>query len=449
MSNLALLGGSQAITKSFVGENGIRPFIPNVTDAAVETIKEMLQSGQLSVNPIVQEFEENFKKYLGVKFALCQCSGTMSIQAGLFGMGIGRGDEVIVPSFTFFATATPVLTLGAIPVFADVDADSHTLSPKAIEEKITPNTKAIVLVHTWGNPADMDGIMALAKKYNLKVLEDCSHAHGAEYKGKKVGTFGDAAAFSFQGEKLMAAGEGGILVTNDENVIFRAAALGSYERLRGQSFFAGTDTPDATNLHSAYNGTALGMKLRPFPISMAIVNEELKRLDERNAVRNKNGEYLDQLLSDLPCFKPLKVLDGAKRVYAYHYVNYDENLNHGIMLHTVMKALAAAGAAVGGCGYGALHTSPAFTQLDGNWPKCYPNAPVQEAPILPVTEQLRQTSIMIAPRFEDPNQEVVEQYAEAYHKVLSATDELLKYQSEHLAELEELKPKTGRSRNMI
>lgn len=453
MANLAILGGNKTVTKPVVGENGIVGFIPNVNEKAMATIQELLKNGQLSVSPIVPEFEAKFKEYIGAKFALCQCSGTMSIQAGLFAMGIGRGDEVIVPSFTFFASATPILTLGGVPVFADVDKDTHCITAEEIEKKITPKTKAIVIVHVWGNPCDMDAIMAVAKKHNLKVLEDCSHAHGAEWNGKKIGSFGDVGVFSFQGEKLMASGEGGILVTSDEEIIFRAAALGSYERLGGQTFLSSDELASRNglpNIHSTYRGTALGMKLRPYPVSIAIAASELERLDERNAIRNANAKYLDKCLSDIDCIIPLKTLDPAERVYSYHYMRYDADLNNGIMRQTFLKAMAAEGVAIGSCGYGALHYAPAFTQLDGNWPQCYPNAPEKDAPSLPVTEMLRQSAFMAGPRFEDPNsKEVIEQYAEAYHKVISSTDEMLQYQKENYEELAAAQAQTGRSRNML
>ncbi len=450
MAQLALLGGPKAVTKSVIGENGIASFVPKINDRARARINELLDKGEISESKVFIEFEERFKNYIGTRYALCQCSGTMSIQAGLFGLGVGRGDEVIVPSFTFFATATPVLTLGATPVFADVDPDSHNLDPADIERKITPKTKAIVVVHVWGNPADMDGIMAIAKKHNLKVLEDCSHAHGAVYRGKKVGSIGDVAAFSLQGSKLMYGGEGGILVTSDEDVYFRAASLGAYERLYGFGIYAALETAKIDNIYKKYKNTALGMKLRAHPLSIAIANSELDDLDARNVIRNTNAEYLNQLIGDIDCIKNVKVYEGAERVYGYHYMRYDHELNHEIRRETFLKALVAEGVTVGACGYGHLHCDPAFTQLDGNWPHCYPNAPEKTPVSLPVTEYLGDTVFMAAPRFEDPNgKEAIEQYAEAYHKVIAATDDLKKYEAEHADELAAMKPRSGRSINIV
>lgn len=444
MAKLALLGGEKSFTLSTAS------VFPQVNEKGRARVNQIMESGNLSQDKIVGEFEERFKNYVGAKYAVCQSSGTMSIQAGLFGMGIGRGDEVIVPSYTFFLSVSPIVTLGATPVFADVDLDTQLIDPKSIEEKITPKTKAIIVVHTWGNPCDMDAIMAIAKKHNIKVLEDCSHAHGAEYKGKKIGTIGDVGCFSFQASKLMYAGEGGILVTDDEDIYFRTVSLGTYERLAGYYGFADSPAASERNPYRKYKASTLGMKLRAHPLGIAIADSMLDELDERNNIRDTNGRYFDKAISDIECIKQLKVLDGAKRLYSYHYLRYVPELNHGISLHTVLKALAAEGLIVGSCGYGRLHLEPAYTQVDDNWPLCYPDAPERNLGTLPVSEYLNTTAFMAAPRFENPNcTDVLDQYAAAYHKVFSATEELLQYEQEHAEEIAAIKAKTGNSINLV
>jgi len=450
MSKLALFGGSKAVTKSLIGENGIASFVPKINDKARATILDLLDKGEISESPVVTDFEARFKDYIGTRFALCQCSGSMSIFAALFGLGIGRGDEVIVPSFTFPTSATTILPLGAVPVFADVDPDSHCIDAADIEKRITPKTKAIVVVHVWGNPCDMDAIMAVAKKHNLKVLEDCSHAHGATYKGKKVGSIGDVGCFSLQGSKLMYGGEAGILTTNDEEVFFRAASLGSYERLYGYGFYADLESTKLESPYKIYKGTALGMKLRVHPLAIAIADSELDHLDERNVIRNRNANHLNELLSDISCINNVKVYDGAERVFGYHYMRYDHELNGGVLRETILKALVAEGVTVGACGYGHLHEDPTFTQVNDNWPKCYPYGEKHDAVYLPITSYLHDTVFMAAPRFEDADGfEAVEQYAEAYHKVIAATDELLRYEKDHADELVAMRPRSGRSINIV
>jgi len=201
---LALLGGQKSIvrTKEELA-------IPVVPEKAYDTVIDMMKKGDISFSPVVGNFERKFADYIGVDYGLCICNGTTSIQAGLFAVGVGAGDEVIVPSFTFWATVGPVIASNAIPVFADVDLELQTLTAETIEKCITPKTKAILVVHTWGTPCEIEPIIELAKKYNLKVIEDCSHAHGATYHGKKVGSFGDVGCFSLQGSKVLPAGEGG------------------------------------------------------------------------------------------------------------------------------------------------------------------------------------------------------------------------------------------------
>ncbi len=444
MAKLALLGGEKAFTLSTAS------VFPQVNEKGRARVNQIMESGNLSQDKVVGEFEERFKEYVGAKYAVCQSSGTMSIQAGLFGIGVGRGDEVIVPSYTFFLSVSPIVTLGATPVFADVDLDTQLIDPKSIEEKITPKTKAIIVVHTWGNPCDMDAIMAIARKHNIKVLEDCSHAHGADLNGKKIGTLGDVGCFSFQASKLMYAGEGGILVTDDEDIYFRTVSLGTYERLAGYYGFADSPAASERNPYRKYKASTLGMKLRAHPLGIAIADSMLDELDERNEIRDTNGKYFDNAISDIECIKQLKVLPGAKRVYSYHYLRYVPELNHGISLHTVLKALAAEGLVVGSCGYGRLHLEPAYTQVDDNWPLCYPDAPERNLGSLPVSEYLNTAAFMAAPRFENPNcTDVLDQYAAAYHKVFSATDELLQYEAEHAEEIAAIKAKTGNSINLV
>ncbi len=180
MKKLALLGGEKSVsceTTDFT--------LPVVAEESYGVIEGILRRGEISFSEVVTEFEKKFAAYIGTRYAFCLPNGTTAIQAALFGAGIGPGDEVIVPSFTFWATVGPVVVNNAIPIFADVDPDSYNLTGETIEKYITPRTKAILLVHVWGVPCDMDSIMAVAAKYGLKVIEDCSHAHGAIYHEKK------------------------------------------------------------------------------------------------------------------------------------------------------------------------------------------------------------------------------------------------------------------------
>jgi len=223
---LAILGGPKVITQH---EKSLFHW-PIVTEEDEQAVIAVLRDGSMSGVGITKQFEQEFAAWQGVKHALAYPNGTMALMTAMWALGVRRGDEIIAPSMTYWASATPVLGLGGIPVFADVDPKTLCLDPADIERHISKRTKLIVPVHYAGHPCDMDAIMAIAKKHNLKVLEDVSHSHGALYKGRMVGTFGHAAAMSMMAGKSFAIGEGGMLVTNDRAVYERAALFANYER---------------------------------------------------------------------------------------------------------------------------------------------------------------------------------------------------------------------------
>lgn len=434
---LALLGGEKSVKR------GLAELSEKiVTQSAREKISEMLKRDEISVSPIVGEFENRFSAYIGVKYGLCVVNGTTAIQAGLFAVGVGAGDEVIVPSFTFWATVGPVVANGAVPVFADVDERTHNLTPESIEKCITPKTKAILLVHVWGNPCDMDGIMGVAKKHGLKVVEDCSHAHGATYGGKKVGSIGDVGCFSMQASKVLAAGEGGILVTDKKEYFDRATVLGQYDRCAG----LGEDSE-----YSRYWLTGYGYKHRVNPLAIAIADANLDRLDALNEVRNRNAETFEALLSELPFVRFQKKEKEANRVYAYHYAQYLPEAFGGLKLSTFLKAVAAEGVVCGSCGYGKLHLAPLYVKegpLGKEFPFTLENFDhCHLAGNLPVTERLSKTAFMAAPRFERATEADIAAYAGAYRKIAEHLDELLEFERrEQVAD--EIK-NNGRSINYV
>lgn len=414
---LALLGGEPCVKKTL--EELSAKLVPA---KAYETISGMLDRGEISGSPLVGKFEKRFAEYIGVKYGNCVVNGTTAIQEALFAVGVKTGDEVIVPSYTFWATVGPVIANGAFPVFVDVDRDTHNLSPEAIEKAITPKTKAILLVHVWGNPCDMDGIMAIARKYDLKVIEDCSHAHGATYKGKKVGSIGDVGCFSMQGSKVLAAGEGGILVTDNKEYYERAQVLGRYECCTKM----GSDSD-----YARYSLTGFGYKHRMNPLAAAIADANLDRMDELNEIRNRNARRFEELLADLPFVRFQKEVEGAEKVFAYHYAEYIPELNGGVKYSTFLSALAKEGVACGFCVYGKLHLSPLYTKdgpLAKEYPFNLPNFPQIGKENLPNTKILGENSFLAAPRFEEATEEDIEQYAKAYHKVAANVQALLEYE---------------------
>lgn len=234
----------------------------------------------------VNKFEESFARYCGVKHGVAVCNGTVAIHLALAALGIGKGDEVIVPSFTMIATAFAVCYTGAVPVFVDADKDTWNIDVSKIEEKITAKTKAIIPVHIFGNPCDMDKISAIAKKHNLYIIEDAAEAHGAEFAGKKTGSFSDIASFSFFANKNLTTGEGGMVVTDNEDY---------YKRCR---YFKNMCFPiDAPRV---YKHDDIGFNYRMSNLHAAIGLAQTEKADEYRAMRIKNAGLYKELLSDCP-----------------------------------------------------------------------------------------------------------------------------------------------------
>src|SRR3989304_10221332 len=185
-----------------------------------------------SYSRFITRFERRFADYIGCKYGLTFCNGTSTIEAAIFALGIKEDDEVLVPSYTFHSSIFPVIAIGAKPIFVDIDETTLTMDAEDLRKKTTDKTRCIVVVHLWGNSAEMDKICAIAKEHNLKIIEDCSHAHGTAWKGKKVGSIGDIGCFSLQGKKPISAGEGGIAVTNDRHLYERMSLYGHFGRIK-------------------------------------------------------------------------------------------------------------------------------------------------------------------------------------------------------------------------
>ncbi len=230
--NLAINGGPKTIDKNFEW--------PVFDETEINAVADVVRSGKWG-NPdcgdIVKSFEDEFAAFCGVKYALTCVNGSVALRLALIASGVRPGDEVIIPPYTFIATSTIVLEANCVPVFVDIDPDTYNLDPEKIEAAITKRTKAIIPVHFAGQACEMDKIMAIAKKHNLKVIEDACHGHGAEYKGKKLGSIGDAGCFSFQSSKNLTCGEGGMVITNDENLYNMMNSLRNVGRVKGGQWY--------------------------------------------------------------------------------------------------------------------------------------------------------------------------------------------------------------------
>ena len=321
--SLSLLGGSPVRTRSFL------PW-PQHGEEEQNSLMELLRSGSWGgYSPKVEEFEAAFAKFHQVKYGICCSNGTVALELALRAVGVVPGDEVIVPPFTFVATATAVLLCGGFPIFVDIDPQTCTLSPAAVEAAITRRTRAMIPVHFGGHPADMDALCAIAEKHKIAIIEDAAHAHGAIWRDSSVGNFGVAAAFSFQAFKLITAGEGGIVLTNSSTVAERVWSYCNQGRRKGMGW------------HEHFT---LGSNYRITGLQAAVLCEQLRRLPGQISTRTENVSYFRELLRS---FRGISLAEDDARVRRHPYylvtLRYDSSFFGGIERDIVIEALRAEG----------------------------------------------------------------------------------------------------------
>ena len=282
-----------------------------IRDEVDAAIQRVIQQGQFILGPDVRALEEEIAAYCGTKHAVGVASGTDAIHLALRACGIGPGDEVITTPFTFVATAETITQCGATPVYADINQKSYNIDPNKIEQKITPRTRAILPVHLYGQAADMDPIVELARKYNLKVIEDCAQALGAEYNGKKVGSIGNAGCLSFFPSKNLGAyGDGGMVVTNELKIAETVSLLGKH------------------GAKNSYYYLLPGFNSRLDTLQAAVLRVKLKRLDKWNELRHEKAALYDQLLSGINEIRPPFVEEFGKSSFNYYTIRLtDPGLN--------------------------------------------------------------------------------------------------------------------------
>ena len=275
---------------------------PFIGDEEIKEVEAVLRSGFIAQGPKVAEFEEKFAEYIGTRHAIATSSGTTALHVALLCAGIGKGDEVITTPFSFAATANSVLYTGGKPVFVDIDPKTYNINAEQIEDAITGKTKAILPVHLYGQPADMDKICKIAEDHDLKVIEDAAQAHGAIYHGRKVGSIGDMACFSFYPTKNITTGEGGIITTDGDAFDKDARAI----RAHGES--------------ERYEHVTLGYNFRMTDIAAAIGVVQLKRLEEFNEKRIENAEYLTEHINSIEGIEPPYVAENVRHVFHQYTV---------------------------------------------------------------------------------------------------------------------------------
>ncbi len=410
MEKLAISGGEKSVTIPRPHE--IWP--PKGNDQELNEIARQrnIDIGIKGKSGPIKDFEELFRDFLegSVKYQVSFNSGTSALFAAYFAIGLQDGDELIGPALTYHAALSPAYVLKANVVLVDVDPHTRCIDASRIERSITEKTRAITVVHQWGHPADMDQIMTIAKKHNLKVVEDCSHAHGSRYKGKMCGTFGDVAIFSLQTNKAIFAGEGGILVTNNEEIHNRATLLGHYrdrsrEEIRDEEY-------------RKYWVTGFGLKLRMSPFNAIVAKLSLARFPELKSNRHKCLKYFNERLAEISYIEPLVIaLDVDMGAWYGFKPLYKKEKLHGISRERLIEILNAEGVEISDPSGPMLSTQPLYSETNS---KMYPSFHKKaNDPILtPVAEMIQDCAVSF-PTFSnyERDKDIIDQYIDAMKKV--------------------------------
>ncbi len=413
MSALAALGGAPVRTRPW-------PSWPDGRDEDVAAVAEVVRSGNWwsYAGDHTRRFEEEFASYHQARYGITVNSGTTALAVALEALEVGPGDEVIVPAYTFQATATSVFLANAVPIFADVEPGTMNLDPVSVASAITPRTRAIIPVHIAGLPADMARLQELARDRGLLVLEDAAQAHGAVWQGRKVGAIGHAGAFSFQASKNLPAGEGGIILTDDEEIAARAASLRDCGRVEGRPF---------------YEHHLLGYNFRITEMQTALLRSRLRHLEVETDLRWRNGRRLTGKLAALPGIEPLDPAPGPgdRRAYHLYPVRLHSGKLGGISRERFMEALQAEGIPCS-AGYGhPLYQNPLFLEQSFRGRGCptschhYAGAVDYRSASCPATEALCQEVIWLFHNLLLGSDADVDDIARAFEKVATGHRELV------------------------
>lgn len=400
----AILGGSKLRTNPW-------PSWP-VWDAREEkAIAKTLASGHWfrGSGKNVAEFEAQYAALTGAKGCLATANGTSALLTSLGAMGVGAGDEVIVTPYTFVASINVILMMNALPVFVDTDRDTFQIDAKKIEAAITPRTTAIMPVHIGGSAADLDTVLQVAAKKNIPVLEDACQAHLGEWRGKKVGTLGQAGCFSFQASKNLNSGEGGAILTNDMDLLEKCYAFHNNSRGRKN-----------TGYDFAY--IARGANLRMTEFQGALLLAQMTRLEEQAKRRDQNAAYLSSMLKEIPGVKPARMYDGCTRnAYHLYMFRYDKEKFGGLDRALFLKAMAAEGIPASP-GYGPLNKEPflKYTLQSRGYQRIYSSQEIahwHERNHCPANDQLCQEAVWLTQNMLIGERSDMEQVAEAVRRI--------------------------------
>lgn len=399
-----------------------------ITEDEAKFAYEMVLRNELSGGtPVVREFEQMWRQRHEVRFAISVINGTSALHSAMFGLGVGPGDEVICPTYTWICSTSPALMLMARPVFCEIDPKTLLIDPQDAFRRITKRTKAIVAVHLWGNVCDMDALMKLSQETGVPIIEDCSHAHGAKYKGRPCGSIGNVGAWSLQGSKPVSAGEGGMVATNDVEVFERACLIGQVNRIAGLDL--------VTDKYKYLQPLGLGYKFRAHPLGIGIASVQTKKLDELNARRSAHIKAVEAGISGIRGLKPVEKYDGAESAGFYGFpIHYTPEEMDGLPKDRFIDALRKEGLRANSNGYPLLHTLPLFakgfdifTQNRGSLctPEMGGDYKGYKVGDFPISEKAC-SNLIFLPVLSDPIEDAAEQVIAAIKKVADHAEDLAK-----------------------
>ena len=410
-TELAILGGPKAVQAP-------APPWPQGTEEIVEAVAGVLRGGSMSETwdrGQVLELEEQFKGYLGSRHAIAVASGTAALDSTIFAAGVEPGDEVITTPLVPGYVVTPILHLNAIPVFVDVDPRTLCIAPEAIEPAITPGTRAIMVVHVNGHPADMDPILEVAARHDLVVIEDCAHSQGSSYRGRPTGTIGQLGAVSLQSIKNLPCGEGGMVVTDDDELYERASLVGHHPVRLDQCLHM--------DRYRRYRQTGLGWNYRMHLLAAAIGLVQMRHFDAMMALRRRNAERISEGLTDVAGVTGTWVMPGCVHTYYAQNLFYEAGELGGVPLGAFLEALRAEGVPAYGIG-DPVHEYPLFQDkvfygkgCPWSCPYAHAERDYQHLSFPNVEAAVNRTFILGVGGFVTEDTAFVEQIIEAFRKV--------------------------------
>jgi len=409
MGKLAINGGNKVREKEY-------PNWPIFGTAERDNLLKVFESGRWWFGKYIKIFEEKFAEFQDAKYGIACCNGTIALEIALLSCGIGAGDEVIVPSYSFIATATAVLKVNAIPIFADINLKTANIDPNDIKKKITKKTTAIIPVHFGGLPCDMDSLKALAKKHNLKLVEDSCHSWGSKWRDKGTGAIGDCGIFSFQMSKNITSGEGGIFISDNKDLAEKAWSYHNCGRKQGKDI---------------YEHYLLGGNFRLTELQAAILLGQLTRLEKQTTKREKNAQYLDEKLREIPGIalieRDARVTRRAYHMYIFRFLS---DRWEGVRRQKFLQALQAEGIPCW-TGYPVpLYKNPLFLKKENGKKPCPFSCPYFEKHIdyanviTPNTEVMCKESVWIPHSVLLSPQEGMKDIVRAISKIWDYRDEL-------------------------